>query len=138
MNRFAHCDLYPSVMHLSCLEDNAIQNTAGLEICLHSHVDCVSAFHALSQPSGAITFVSLSKFSFLVFVISLPADCSWLLRPRRRRTDKADAGGAAADSPWCQGLAAGSWGSGRHLVRTGPAQLVQPLTGRAWLPSSPK
>lgn len=69
------------------------------------------------------------KVLFLLSVISppsaLPSDPQ-----TEEETDRAGAGGAAAGPSCCQGLAAGSWGGSRHLVCTGPAQLVQPLTGK--------
>lgn len=124
------------------LEDDAIQNMGSLDwlkFVLVLILTVFPAFHALGQLSVIITLASPS------FNVLFPPLCNGpprgphlILRLRRQERDKTEAGGAAAGPPCCQALAAGSWGSSRHLVHTGPAQLVQLLTGRAWLPSSPK
>lgn len=98
------------------------------------------AFLALGQPSVIITLASMS-LKVLFPPLSHRPPRKLLLdfqTEGEKERDKTEAGGAAAGLPCCQALAAGSWGSSRHLVHTGPAQLVQLLTGRAWLPSSPK
>lgn len=130
-----------SVMNFFNLEDAIIQNMRSLDwlkFVLVLTQTSFLAFRAFCEPTVIITLVSpFSKFSFLLFVMGLPGACTWILRLRRRES-KTEARGAAAGPFGCQGLAAGFWGSSRHLVHTGAAQLVKLLTGRAWLPSSPK
>ena len=139
---FSHCDLCLSVVYFSCLKDDAVQNVRRLDwlkFVLVLTLTVFPAFRAFSQPAVIITLVSPS------FRVLFPPLCNgppWGLhldsQTEEERESKTEARGAAAGLPGCQGLAAGSWGSRRHLVHTGPAQLVQLLTGRAWLPSSPK
>lgn len=134
-NLFSHCDLCLFVMNFSHLKDGVVRNMRSLDwlkFVLVLTSSASSAFGAFGQPSVIITLMSPS------FKVRFPPVCNRPPRAlhldsqnERREVDKTETGGAAAGPSCCQGLAPGSWGSSRHLVHTGPEQLVQLLTGRA-------
>lgn len=129
-------------MNFSQIKDGVVQNMGSLDwlkFVLVLTSSAFSAFGALGQPSIIITRMSPSFKVRFPPVYNRPHRALQLDSQNERRVvDETETGGAAAGPSCCQGLAPGSWGSSRHLVHTGAAQLVQLLTGRAWLPSSPK
>lgn len=98
-----------------------------------------TVFPALSQLTVIVALVSPSfKVFFSPFCSELP--WGWCLDSQSEE-ERNGQDWSRMNSCWsarCQGLAECSWGSSRHLVHTGPAQLVQLLIGRVWLPSSPQ